>query len=114
MSTSRAEHWPVSTLDRVVVSVRVVGTEDQIVSLAVGDLNGDGKQDIVASSIDGTYTVLLGTGNNNFTKFSANAGAGLELGGGPVAFFVESRWVNLFTPGRDLRYVPVIAGITIR
>src|SRR5207253_9935775 len=43
----------------------------KIVSVAVGDLNGDGNQDVVASSIDGTYTVLLGTGNNDFTVLPA-------------------------------------------
>src|SRR5438128_8925539 len=43
----------------------------KIVSVAVGDVNGDGKPDVVASSIDGTFTVLLGTGNNNFTVLPA-------------------------------------------
>jgi hypothetical protein len=60
-----------------------------------------------------TGTNTSASTNDNVTKWGVNAGGGLEFGGGPVSFFVESRWVNLFTPGRDLRYVPIVAGITL-
>ena len=35
-------------------------------SLAVGDFNGDGSQDLVATNVAGSVSVLLGNGNGTF------------------------------------------------
>jgi opacity protein-like surface antigen len=47
------------------------------------------------------------------TKFGWNAGGGLDFGIGPVAAFVESRFVSVLTSGQHTNYVPVIAGIKL-
>ena len=43
--------------------------------VAVADINGDGKPDIVISSPDGSLNVLLGKGNGTFEKAITTAGA---------------------------------------
>lgn len=48
----------------------------------------------------------------NTTRFGWNAGAGFAFGVGGASLFVEGRYVNINTPGRALRYVPVVLGIT--
>lgn len=46
------------------------------------------------------------------TRFSLNGGGGLSFGVGNVSLFVESRYVRVFTQGRDTDYVPVSIGLT--
>ncbi len=45
----------------------------KIVAVAVGDLNADNKQDVVAASGDGTYTVFLGNGNGTFNALPSKS-----------------------------------------
>lgn len=55
-------------------------------STAVGDFNGDGKQDLaIANQTDGTVTVLLGDGSGGFT---AAAGSPFTVGATPFALAV--------------------------
>lgn len=49
------------------------GGTHKIVALAIGDLNSDSKQDIVASSGDGTYTIYLGNGNGTFNALPSKS-----------------------------------------
>ncbi len=49
------------------------GGTHKIVQVAVGDLNGDSKQDIVAASGDGTYSVFLGTGTGTFNALPSKS-----------------------------------------
>jgi uncharacterized protein (TIGR03437 family) len=65
-----------------------VGSSPQ--SIATGDLNGDGKPDIVTANVTGnTITVLLGTGSGVFTLAS-----GSPFNAGAVAFSVAVSDVN--------------------
>ncbi len=67
---------------------------DSPVSLAAGDLNGDGKLDLVSTNGNATtMSVLLGTGTGSF---QSAPGSPITLGGGPI--FV--RLVDLNGDGR--------------
>ncbi|HUF25755.1 MAG TPA: hypothetical protein VMM18_02140 [Gemmatimonadaceae bacterium] len=46
------------------------------------------------------------------TDFGVNAGLGLRFGMGRSNLFVEGRWVNVFRGDQDVRYIPVVLGIT--
>ena len=46
------------------------------------------------------------------TRFALNGGAGLSFGIGPVALFVEGRYVRVFTAGQDTDFVPVTLGLS--
>lgn len=49
----------------------------------------------------------------NATRFGVNGGAGFALGLGSTELFVESRYVRVFTAGRNLDYAPIVLGINI-
>ena len=46
------------------------------VSIAVGDFNGDGNEDLVVGNVDDTLTVLMGNGNGTFTAAPISPAAG--------------------------------------
>lgn len=62
------------------------GGTHKIVQIAIGDLNGDAKQDIVATSGDGTYSVFLGNGNGNFNALPAKSALTPIFGAAIVSF----------------------------
>ena len=45
------------------------------------------------------------------TKFGVNGGAGVRLQLGGFAAFVEARWHDIFTSGRNVQMVPVSVGL---
>jgi hypothetical protein len=55
-----------------------------------------------------------GSGYSALTRLGANAGAGVQWKAGPVALFVEGRYVTVFTRDRPTSYWPVVLGVTSR
>jgi Outer membrane protein beta-barrel domain len=45
------------------------------------------------------------------TKFGLNAGAGFDFKAGGAGLFVEGRFHDVFTPGENLKFVPITVGI---
>ncbi len=50
---------------------------------------------------------------DNVTRLGVNGGAGFAFGIGKTELFVESRYVRVFAPGRNIDYVPFTLGINI-
>jgi len=50
-------------------------------------------------------------GTTTQTKFGINAGVGVRVQLGGFAAFVEARWHDVFTSGRDVQMVPVSVGV---
>ncbi|HKV50865.1 MAG TPA: outer membrane beta-barrel protein [Gemmatimonadaceae bacterium] len=48
---------------------------------------------------------------NTETKFGVNGGAGVRLQFGGFAAFVEARWHDVFTSGKNVQMVPVSVGL---
>lgn len=46
------------------------------------------------------------------TNLGIQGGVGLSLGVGPAELFAESRYTRVYTPGRAVNYVPIVAGVT--
>jgi hypothetical protein len=61
--------------------------------------------------IDGTP--LSSNGDNSLTKAGVNGGAGLNFGFGRAKLFLESRFVSVFTEGKNSNYVPIILGVRV-
>ncbi len=61
--------------------------------------------------IDGT--ALSSNGDNTLTKAGINGGAGLNFGFGRAKLFLESRFVSVFTEGKNSNFVPIILGVRV-
>jgi len=46
------------------------------------------------------------------TSFGTNAGAGLSLGVGFAELFGEARYTRVYTPGKAINYIPIVAGVS--
>ncbi|HEU6453399.1 MAG TPA: hypothetical protein VFT57_18415 [Gemmatimonadaceae bacterium] len=64
-----------------------------------------------AAIIDGT--ALSSSGKNSLTKAGVNGGAGLNFGFGRAKLFLESRFVSVFTEGKNSNFVPIILGVRL-
>ena len=51
-------------------------------------------------------------GDDDESKFAVNGGAGLKFGAGAARFFVEGRFVNVFTSGSSTNFIPVTVGVS--
>jgi hypothetical protein len=51
--------------------------------------------------------------SSNITRLGWNGGAGLSLGVGNAEMFVETRYQRVYTPGRAINYMPIVAGVQI-
>jgi hypothetical protein len=54
------------------------------------------------------------SGYSALMRFGTNAGAGVQWSAGPVALFVEGRYVTVFTKDRRTNYWPIVLGVTSR
>ncbi|HET7621983.1 MAG TPA: hypothetical protein VFK39_08775 [Gemmatimonadaceae bacterium] len=64
-----------------------------------------------AAIIDGT--ALSSSADNSLTKAGVNGGLGLNFGFGRAKLFLESRFVSVFTEGKNSNYVPIILGVRL-
>ncbi len=64
----------------------------------------------------GVYNVKTdpdGAPSDDETKFAAGGGLGIKFrAGSDASFFVEGRFVNVFTSGSDANFIPVTVGVT--
>jgi hypothetical protein len=49
--------------------------------------------------------------DNSTTKFGINGGAGFDFKAGSAGLFVEGRFHNIFTSGKDIEFIPITVGI---
>jgi len=49
--------------------------------------------------------------DNSTTKFGVNGGAGFDFKAGSAGLFVEGRFHNIFTSGKDVKFIPITVGI---
>jgi len=61
--------------------------------------------------IDGT--ALSSSANQSLTKAGVNGGLGFNFGFGRAKLFLESRFVSVFTEGKNSNYVPIILGVRL-
>lgn len=47
------------------------------------------------------------------TKFGLNGGAGFDFKAGAVGLFAEARFHDVFTPGANLKFVPITVGVRL-
>lgn len=64
-----------------------------------------------AAVIDGTS--LASSANQSLTKAGVNGGAGFNFGFGRAKLFLESRFVSVFTEGKNSNFVPIILGVRV-
>lgn len=64
-----------------------------------------------AAIIDGV--ALSSSANRSLTKAGVNGGAGFNFGFGRAKLFLESRFVSVFTQGKNSNYVPIILGVRL-
>jgi hypothetical protein len=56
---------------------------------------------------------LVSSTNGKLTRAGVNGGAGLNFGFGRAKLFLESRFVSVFTKGKNSNYVPIILGVRL-
>ena len=59
-----------------------------------------------------TETAASGFPTNSETNPAISGGAGLTFGGKGLAFFVEARYLNVYTEGAKPQFAPLTAGIS--
>ena len=64
-----------------------------------------------AAVIDGTS--LAASADQSLTKAGVNGGAGFNFGFGRAKLFLESRFVSVFTEGKNSNYVPIVLGVRV-
>jgi hypothetical protein len=79
-------------------------------SVAVGDFNGDGKQDLVTANFTNTVTILLGDGSGGFVRQSGNFAAGAQSVSVAVGDFNGDGKQDLVTANSGSDNVSVLLG----
>src|SRR5438445_781162 len=79
-------------------------------SIALGDINGDGKLDlVVANSVDNALTVLLGNGDGTFTLASSPPAVGTPFGLGVGDFNGDGK-LDVAVANFDISTVTILLG----
>ena len=70
---------------------------------------------LTVANWSGEWPGLVGMLNLNasLTKAGVNGGLGLNFGFGRAKLFLESRFVSVFTEGKNSNYVPIILGVRL-
>lgn len=74
-------------------------------------LGGGGVYNVKTTGTDDVGGVI--DTDNSITKFGFNAGAGFDFKAGAIGLFLEGRFHNVFTPGENLKFVPITLGIRL-
>src|SRR3954462_2415442 len=74
-------------------------------------IGGGGVYNYKATGATTVGDVTSTTGST--TKFGLNAGAGFDFKAGGAGLFVEGRFHDVFTPGDDLKFIPITLGIRL-
>jgi FG-GAP-like repeat len=79
-------------------------------SIAVGDLNGDGKSDLVTANLDSTASVLLGNGDGSFGSATNIGVGGLEAKAVKIGDFDGDGKADLATANFSSNNISVLSG----
>jgi uncharacterized delta-60 repeat protein len=79
-------------------------------SIAVGDLNGDGKSDLVTANLDSTVSVLLGDGNGSFGSATNIGVGGLEAKAMKIGDFDGDGKADLATANFSSNNISILPG----
>jgi hypothetical protein len=72
-------------------------------------IGGVGVYNLKTTGSDNVGTVI--STNNSVTKFGINGGAGFDFKAGSAGLFVEGRFHDIFTSGKDVNFIPITVGI---
>jgi uncharacterized delta-60 repeat protein len=79
-------------------------------SIAVGDLNGDGKSDLVTANLDSTVSILLGDGNGSFGSATNIGVGGLEAKSVKIGDFDGDGKADLATANFSSDNISILPG----
>ena len=105
---------PGSLKDRI-----IMGTGDIVYKFKTSEttkfrpyiLCGGGVYNLKTTGSSDLGTIASTTGST--TKFGLNAGAGFDFKAGSAGLFVEGRFHDVFTTGKDLQFIPITIGIRL-
>jgi hypothetical protein len=72
-------------------------------------IGGGGVYNLKVTGSSTPGTVIQG----GTTKFGVNGGAGFDFKAGSVGLFLEGRFHDVFTPGANVKFIPITLGIRL-
>jgi hypothetical protein len=74
-------------------------------------IGGAGVYNVKVTGSSDVGNVLDTSGSQ--TKFGLNGGAGFDFKAGSAGLFVEGRFHDVFTDGKDLKFIPITVGVRL-